>query len=214
MKKETRKCFWLGAGFLAAFGLWTLAVQTVDVQAIGPQGSAVGLATVNGWVHRFIGVHMALYAITDWLSLVPLLFVLGFGLLGLWQWVRRRKLSRVDHGLLALGGLYLVVMAAYILFEVVVVNYRPVLMEGALEASYPSSTTMLVMCVMPAAAMELRGRIRNHGVKRGMTAAVFVFTVFMVMGRLLSGVHWITDIIGGALLSTGLQWLYCAARKF
>ena len=214
MKKETRKCFWLGIGFLAAFGLWTLAVLTVDVHPIGPRGSAVGFATVNGWVHRFTGVHMALYAITDWLSLVPLLVVLGFGLLGLWQWVRRKELSKVDRSLFVLGGFYVVVMAAYIFFEAAAVNYRPVLIEGILEASYPSSTTMLVMCVMATAMMELKKRIRNPGLKRILTAAILVFTVLMVTGRLLSGVHWISDIIGGALLSAGLLWLYCAARKF
>ena len=105
-------------------------------------------------------------------------------------------------------------MAAYVFFEIVAVNYRPVLIEGVLEVSYPSSTTMLVMCVMLSAMIELRDRIRNKTVRCSITAAILGFTMFMVIARLLSGVHWITDIIGGALLSTGLVWIYCAARKF
>lgn len=214
MKKEIRKCLCLGVGIMVVFGLWTLAVQTIDVQAIGPQGSLVGVSTVNGWVHQFTGVHMMLYNITDWLSLVPVLFVLGFAVAGLMQWIRRRKLSKVDHSILALGGFYLAVMVAYIFFEIVVVNYRPVLIDGVLEPSYPSSTTMLVMCVMITAMIDLGERIRNGVLRCSVTAAIFGFTTFMVIGRLLSGVHWITDIIGGVLLSVGLVWLYCAARKF
>ena len=214
MKKETRKYLWLGIGFLVTFGLWTLAVHTIDIQAIGPQNSEVGLATVNGWVHRVTGVHMMLYTITDWLSLIPVLFILMFGIVGIVQWIQRRKLSNVDHSILALGGFYVAVMAAYVFFEIVAVNYRPVLIEGVLEVSYPSSTTMLVMCVMLSAMIELRDRIRNKTVRCSITAAILGFAMFMVIARLLSGVHWITDIIGGALLSTGLVWIYCAARKF
>lgn len=214
MKKETRKYLWLGIGFLVTFGLWTLAVHTIDIQAVGPQNSEVGLATVNGWVHRVTGVHMMLYTITDWLSLIPVLFILMFGIVGIVQWIQRRKLSNVDHSILALGGFYVAVMAAYVFFEIVAVNYRPVLIEGVLEVSYPSSTTMLVMCVMLSAMIELRDRIRNKTVRCSITAAILGFTMFMVIARLLSGVHWITDIIGGALLSTGLVWIYCAARKF
>ena len=45
------------------------------------------------------------------------------------------------------------------------------------------------------------------------SAAVFViaFSTLMVIGRLISGVHWVTDIIGSVLLSTGLYMLYWSA---
>lgn len=151
---------------------------------------------------------MLLYTITDWLGLVPLCFVLGFAILGLVQLVKRRSLLKVDYSILVLGGFYLIVMAAYLFFEIFVINYRPVLIEGYLEASYPSSTTMLVMCVMPTARMQLHTRIRNARVRELINGMIMAFTVFMVVGRLLSGVHWITDIIGGALLSAGLVMLY------
>ena len=92
----------------------------------------------------------------------------------------------------------------------VVVNYRPVLIDGFLEASYPSSTTMLVLCVMPAAIMQFNGRILNRVIRQCVAFAIVGFTAFMVIGRLVSGVHWLSDIIGGALVSSGLVMMYHA----
>lgn len=195
---------------LAAFALWTAAIQVADVQPIGPEGSKVGFAQMNGFVHEWTGVCLPLYTLTDWLSLIPLTCMAGFACLGCIQWIQRKKLLAVDSSLLMLGGFYLVVLAAYLLFEVCVINTRPVLLEGRLEPSYPSSTTVLVLCVMPVTLRELRGRLRRKGLKRGLSIAIRGFSVLMVLGRTLSGVHWITDIIGGILLSAGLTGLYGA----
>ena len=151
---------------------------------------------------------MTLYTITDWLGLVPILFIIGFGILGLIQWIKRKHLLKVDFSILVLGGFYIVVMAVYILFEMLVINYRPVLINGYLEASYPSSTTMLVMCVMPTAMMQLHSRMQNNILKHCLTSVLTGFVAFMVIGRLISGVHWFTDIIGSILLSTGLFFCY------
>lgn len=208
--KAFRTQLGISLSLLTAFALWTLAVLRMDVQPIGPQGSCVGLAGLNGGFHRLIGVNMTLYTVTDWLGLVPVGICAAFGLLGLGQWIRRRSLRRVDGSLLVLGGFYIVVMAAYALFEVFVVNRRPVLIGGVLEASYPSSTTMLVMCVIPTAIMQLAGRIRRRGLRIALSVLLTAFLTFMVAGRLLSGVHWITDIVGGALLSAALVMLYRA----
>ena len=199
----------MAAGLLIAFALWTAAVCTVDVQPIGPEGSAVGFAEINGTFHQLTGVHMALYDLTDKLSILPLGLVASFGLLGLCRWVQRRDLRKVDRSLLVLGGFYVLVLAAFIGFEFAAVNYRPILIEGQLEASYPSSTTMLAMCVLPTAAMQFRAR----GCGRWVSGGLYALTVFMVAARLASGVHWLTDIVGGMLLSGGLVMLYRAAEK-
>jgi len=198
---------------LAAFVLWTAAICFVDVRAIGPQGSTVGFAAINQFMHDLTGVHMSLYHLTDWLGLVPIGFVIGFAWLGVTQWIKRKHLKQVDPSLLVLGGFYLVVLMAYVFFELFVINYRPVLIEGYLEASYPSSTTMLVLCVMPTAILQLRVRIKNSILKRCVTLLTSAFITFMVLGRLLSGVHWFTDIIGGILLSAGLVILYQSFLK-
>jgi len=210
MKKENRNSFCTAICMLLGFSLWTVAIQFVDVQAIGPQGSSVGFATINRFVHSLTGVHMSLYTITDWLGLVPLGVVIGFAILGIMQWIKRKHFMKVDHNILILGGFYIVVMAVYVLFELFAINYRPVLINGYLEASYLSSTTMLVMCVMPTAIMQFNVRIKNKAFKRIVTFAIIAFVVFMVIGRLISGVHWFTDIIGGALLSIGLVLMYRA----
>lgn len=205
-----RKKFLIPCILLSAFVLWTILIRTVDVQPIGPMGSAVGLATVNRWFHCLTGVHMGLYHATDWLSILPLAIVMGFALKGLIQWIQRKSILRVDHDILALGGFYAAVMAAFLFFEICVINYRPVLIEGVLEASYPSSTTMLVLCVMLTARMQVRWKISNPVFRRILSTAIGCFTVFMVVARAVSGVHWLTDILGGALLSSGLVMLYRA----
>ena len=210
MEKIRKKTFFMGAGFLGAFVLWTVLVSAVDVRAIGQNASSVGFATLNGYVHNLTGVNMFLYTITDWLGLVPIGVAFGFAVLGLVQWVGRKSLFKVDRSILALGGFYIIVLAMYIFFEIVVINYRPVLIDGYLEASYPSSTTMLVMCVMPTAMMQLHARIKSEVFRRCVLISIAAFTAFMVIGRLASGVHWLTDIIGGALVSAGLVITYAS----
>ena len=210
MKKEKRIRGLVSLCAVSAFVLWTAAVRLVDVQPIGPQGSKVGFAAFNGLIHRLTGVHMNLYMITDWLGLIPLVLVIGFGLLGLGQWIGRKSLRKVDRSLLILGGFYLSVMAAYAVFELFVVNYRPILINGVLEASYPSSTTLLVMSVIPTAAIQVNSRLKSAAGRRWVTALAAGSVVFMVGSRLLSGVHWVTDIIGGALLSVGLVMGYAS----
>ena len=211
--KRIRKCFITSMCLLTTFVLWTSAICFFDIRPIGPQGSSVGFAGINCFVHDLTGVHFTLYKITDWLGLVPIVICVGFGVLGLVQWIKRKSICKVDHSLLVLGGFYIITAAAYLFFECIVINYRPVLIDGNLEVSYPSSTTMLVMCVMPTAIMQFNIRIICKLRRTIVSAAIIAFIAFMVIGRLISGVHWFTDIIGGVLLSSSLVMLYRSACK-
>ena len=213
MKKFNKKSFCLALIMLAAFLFWTIALCAVDVEEIGPEGSAVGFAALNSFVKELTGIHMVLYTITDYLSIIPLGFVAGFALLGLAQWIKRKKLSRVDRSILILGAFYFFVLAVFILFEMLEVNYRPVLINGVLEVSYPSSTSVLVICVMSTAALQLNERLSKATYRLWATYAITFFTAFMVLGRLISGVHWFSDIVGGILVSTGLVLLYYSVSK-
>ena len=200
-----------GAALLLAFILWTILIQTVDVQPVGSNGSAVGFAAFNQWFHNLTGVHRGLYTVTDWLGLVPIFICLCFGALGLRQLVKRRSLMKVDADILLLGVYYVLVIFGYLFFEMVPVNYRPILINGYLEASYPSSTTLLVLSVMPTLWYQIARRSDGAVVRRVTKIFTAAFSAFMVLGRLVAGVHWATDIIGSVLLSAGLFLLYRAA---
>ncbi len=208
MKRNERTNLRTGIGFLIAFLLWTLLIRCVDVQAAGPNGTEVGLAAFNLWFHRLTGVHMTMYAITDWLGLVPIGVCLCFGAAGAIQAVRRRSLLRVDPDIILLGLYYILVIFAYLFFEMVPVNYRPILINGALETSYPSSTALLVLSVMPTLKLQIDRRTGNSFVRNLTGILVIVFSSLMVIGRLIAGVHWATDIIGAVFLSVGLFSLY------
>jgi len=208
--KEKRNLL-AGAGLIGAFALWTVLIRWVDVQAVGQNGTKIGFADFNVWFHQLTGVHMTLYTITDWLGLVPIFICLCFGVLGLVQLIKRRSLLRVDPDILLLGIYYVLVIACYLIFEMIPVNYRPVLIEGRLEASYPSSTTLLVLSVMPTLWFQANRRVSNAMIRKAVAVFVVTFSVFMVIGRLVSGVHWATDIIGSVLLSVGLYMLYRSA---
>lgn len=203
-----RKSFLTGGILLLGFALWTILIQTVDVQPVGVNGTSVGFAAVNTWFHRMTGVHMGIYTITDWLGLVPIAICMGFGILGLMQWIRRKSIVQVDKDILLLGGYYILVIIGYLIFEMIPINYRPILIDGAMEASYPSSTTLLVLSVMPTLLFQVNRRAKNPTARRITAAFVVLFSVFMVIGRLIAGVHWLTDIVGSVLLSAGLYILY------
>lgn len=208
MKKESKRNFSITLAWFIGFVIWTFAIKNLDVQSIGPKNSVVGFATMNGAFHELTGVHMQIYTITDWLGVVPFAIVLGFAVFGLLQLMKRRSLYKVDSDIMILGGFYIAVFAAYGMFEIFPINFRPVLIEGVLEASYPSSTTLLVLSVMPTAIMQANDRIKNSKIRKMLVVVISLFMAFMVIGRLVSGVHWITDIIGGILLSVALVMLY------
>ena len=211
---KAKRVLFIGAGLLAAFVLWTFLITGVDVQNVGQRGTAVGFATFNTWFHQLTGVNMRLYTVTDWLGLVPIAVCIGFGVFGLVQMIRRRSLFKVDPDIIFLGVYYVLVIAAYIIFEMIPINYRPVPIDGFMEASYPSSTTLLVLSVMPTLILQVKRRCKSKTVRLIVYAFAVLFSAFMVIGRLVAGVHWASDIIGSVFLSFGLFELYHAAVLF
>ena len=210
MKKNGKKQLITGVSLMLVFVIWTWLIQKVDMQPVGQKGTDVGFAVLNCWFHKLTGVHMGLYTITDWLGLVPVFVCIVFGGIGLWQLIKRKNLFKVDTDLIYLGIYYVIVIFGYLFFEMCPINSRPILIEGILEASYPSSTTLLVLSVMPTLVLQANRRIENKYLKRIICAFTVVFSAFMVIGRLVSGVHWFTDIMGAVFLSTGLFYLYKA----
>ena len=209
--KRGKRQLCAGLALLVLFGVWTMLIQTVDVQAAGETGTEIGFASINIRFHDLTGVHMGLYTATDWLGLVPVFVCLLFGAMGFVQLVGRKSLRKVDGDIILLGVYYVLVVGWYLAFEMYPINYRPILIEGRMEASYPSSTTLLVLSVMPTLVFQTRRRLKSVGAKKVIALLTMLFSAAMAAGRLISGVHWLTDIVGSVLLSGGLFCLYRAA---
>ncbi len=197
----------MGIFLLAIFVLFTVSLGFVDVQPVGPNGSSVAYAELNLWVHQRIGVNWTLYHITDWAGVAAILIAFGFAVLGILQWIKRKKIWKVDKSILLLGVYYVLVFGVFVFFEYHVINLRPVLINGILEASYPSSTTMLAICVIPTAMLQFRRLMKKS---RWINILCALFTAFMVIGRVFSGVHWFTDVLGGSLFGAAMVLLYSA----
>ena len=168
MKRKAISQFILGGILLIMFVLFTWSLTWFDMQPIGPNGSSVAYANINQAIHNLFGVNMTLYNITDWAGVVAIFVALGFAILGLVQWIKRKHILKVDSSILILGVFYILVFSAYVFFEFHVINRRPVLINGILEASYPSSTTMLAMCVLPTSMMQFRRLIKNTKIRNTM----------------------------------------------
>ncbi len=197
-----------GIALFGAFLIWTVMIQCVDVKPVGQNGTDIGFAGINTWFHGLTGVHMTIYTVTDWLGLVPIAICMCFGVLGLVQLIKRKSLFKVDRDIIVLGIYYLIVIFAYLFFEMVPINYRPIPIEGIMEASYPSSTTLLVLSVMPTLTYQVRRRVKNDTLRIAIIRVGELFAALMTLGRTVAGVHWLTDIIGSILLSFGLFMFY------
>ena len=208
---KAKRIFNAGIGLIMGFVLFTILVQAVDVQYAGVNNSAIGFATVNLWFHKLTGVNLKLYTVTDRFSVVPFGVCTLFGAVGAYQLIKRKSIFKVDSDIVALGIYYVMVIICYCCFEIFPINYRPILIGGAMEASYPSSTTLLIMSVMPTLIVQSEKRLKTRNIKNIIDTVTIAFTLFMITARLLSGVHWLTDIIGGLLLSAGLLCMYISA---
>ena len=206
--KASKKNLIIGAVLLTAFIIWTILIRTVDVRPLGQNGTNIGFAAINTRFFHLTGVHMAIYTVTDWLGLVPILICMIFGGVGFMQLVKRKSLLRVDMDIILLGVYYILVIIWYLVFEMIPINYRPIPIDGYMEASYPSSTTLLVLSVMPTLNFQANRRIGDRRLRTAINAFSVLFALLMALGRTVAGVHWLTDIIGSVLLSAGSFMIY------
>lgn len=204
-----RRFITAGVGFLLTVLLIAL-VRLVDVAPIGAQETSIGLSHLNQFVFDLFGVNILWYDITDRLGIAAILTAFAFAVTGLIQLIKRRSLLKVDREILSLGVVYIIVIGLYLLFENVIVNYRPIIMPDNThpEASFPSSHTMLVCVIMGSAVMLINNYIKNKALNRTLRAICFVIIGVTVFGRLIAGVHWFTDILGGITISVTLLSLY------
>ena len=195
------------------FIIYIILLKTVDVAPAGDSMTPVGFSGINQAFFNAFHGNDSLYGLTGALGIAAILTALVFAGVGGLQLIKRRSLAKVDKEIFVLGGLYVVLGALYVLFEIVVVNCRPVIMPGEIEAeaSFPSSHTMLICVIMGSTFIALRKYVKENGLRKILQFACVLAIVMTVLGRLFCGVHWLTDIIGGVLVSTALLFVFAGA---
>ena len=202
MNSKRRNFFISAILILLAIG-FTVLVKVVNVKQVGVNETSIGFATVNQFVFNLFGVNMIWYHITDWIGLVPIFMSMAYALIGFVQLVKRKSLFKVDKEIIILGIFYIIVIGLYLFFEKVIVNYRPILMDGFIEASYPSSHTLMTICLCGSSIIVNR-KLFNNKITKFMNILSIAIILITIIGRLISGVHWFTDIIGGIFISIAL----------
>ena len=201
---NNKKRNFLISGILLLIAItFTILVKVVDVKQIGVNNSSIGFATLNQFIFETTGVNMIWYHITDWLGLIPVFMAIVYAFIGSKQLIKRRSIFKVDKEIILLGLYYIIVIALYVFFEKVIINYRPILMNGFLEASYPSSHTLMTICICGSSIL-INKKLFNNKITKVINYLSIIIITITVVGRLISGVHWFTDIIGGILISSGL----------
>ena len=222
MPKRQKRLFILTGSLFLLFILFTIIMKTVDVKPVGPNQSKIGLASINQFLFNHLGTNSIWYNITNLLGVIAIIFAVGFVISGLCQFIKGKSISKVDFHifytilLLHKQKLYILVIVFYIFFEFVIINYRPVLIDSELEASYPSSHTMITICIMASSMLQFHQLMHNS--RKRLLIALDVFSVLIIavtiIGRLLSGVHWFTDIAAAILLSAASVMLYYSLVKW
>ena len=187
--------------------LFTVLVKNVDVKPIGPNESMVGFADINKLLHNLIGSNMAIYKITEVLGYIPIVMALVYVFIGLKQLIKRKSLLKVDKEIYVLALFYILVVGVYVFFEKFIVNYRPILIDGVLEASYPSSHTLMSICLCGSSIIINKKLFKNKlGDIENILSVILILLI--VAGRIISGVHWFTDILGGIIISSALLVIF------
>ena len=201
---NNKKRNFLISGILLLIAItFTILVKVVDVKQIGVNNSSIGFATLNQFIFETTGVNIIWYHITDWLGLIPVFMAIVYAFIGLIQFIKRRSIFKVDKEIILLGLYYIIVIALYVFFEKVIINYRPILMNGFLEASYPSSHTLMTICICGSSIL-INKKLFNNKITKVINYLSIIIITITVVGRLISGVHWFTDILGGIIISISL----------
>ncbi len=212
LRKSMIICFLLWILFV----VYTVLVMKFDVAEVSNTGEPVGFSSFNKIFYDKLGFNEVFYKLSKYLGYIALLLVGLNGIVAFLQLLSGKKLKAVNYRYYILGGYYVTVLIFYILFEKIVINYRPLIIDEkeGLEASYPSSHTVLAMCVCLAEirlAKELMGAAAISKIRIAFAAVIMVTVVLF---RFLSGVHWATDILGGVILSAALFSLLCYALNY
>jgi len=149
-----------------------------------------------------------LLGLITWLGATVTVLAVTVALGGL-EFLRRRRLAVLGFLLTVVLGQNLIANTVKVLVD----RPRPPVphLAPASGFSFPSGHTAAAAATWAAVALVL-GRGRPVAVKAWLAAGAAVLTVAVASSRVLLGVHWLTDVIGGAAL--GFGWFVVCSVAF
>ena len=163
--KKNKTSFTMSLILLAVSVIFTLLVAFVGKAPVGPENSKVGFAALNAALHDQFGYNTVFYGISSVLGYLTILTALINCVGYLANLIKKKDLRMVRADLTATLGIYILLAVLYLVFEFVVINYRPVILEEGLEASFPSTHSMLAIAVMFSAAQQVRTGMKESGIR-------------------------------------------------
>ena len=199
---------------LISFIVFTIIVKCVDVKPLGINETNIGLSTFNISVRDKIPYNETWYKITKYFGYLWFVVCGLFAAYGIYLFIKNKSLKKIDYKLYILFSIFLLAIILYISFEFIKINYRPILEDGKMELSYPSSHTLLSIAIFVPSALYIIDSKFNKIFKYISVPTLLILAILIVVGRFLSGVHWATDIFGGIILGSFLISLYISIDTF
>jgi len=203
-KKNLTVAISLGILFVAL----TLSLLFIDVKVINETDKEIGLAFINKLSNN-VSYNEFLDKISDIFMILSIGFILFLAIKGLVQLVKRKNILKVDKEILVFGGVVVLMAVLWITFDrLFIINYRPILIDGELEASYPSTHIMIVTFTMLSSIDLLIKYIQNKKIRYTSSVTVWLCIGLTIVLRFASGMHWISDCLGGFILGAILYYVY------
>ena len=184
--------------------IFTVLVKVIDKGSIGPDNTIVGFQAINDYIKNMFPFNETLYKITKYAGFIPLAFALYYAYIGFMQLLKKKSLKKVVSKIYLIAGFYVVVLVLYVLFDKIAINYRPVIIDKELEPSYPSTHVLLAMCFCLSSVIMSKYYMKKDSIRKVVNIGTWLLMLFIVIGRMICGCHWFTDIIGGILISLAL----------
>lgn len=194
------------------FLVLTVSLLLVDVQSAGAQ--TVGWASLNFWWHDLISVQHGWHIVSNIVATVTLLALCA---MVVWQFIimlRGKSFRAFLKQWLAFDITVILLVLCYVLFQIVVVNYRPIMIDGMAEVSYPSSHILLFATLLPLIVCECWHNVPSKVWRRVIAVSALVLMVVGIVARALCGYHWLTDSVGALLLSAALVAWYKVMTQY
>ena len=144
--------------------------------------------------------------ISDIILISSLMVLVVFAVLGLYQWIKRKSLAKVDKPLLwMILPLVLMAITYYIFDHFLIWNTRP---NGSGEPSFPSTHVMVVATIFFCIAIILPRYVRSKAMCIVIDLLMLLLLVSVCVGRVAANMHWISDVIGGIIFAIIFSTIY------